>query len=406
MSLTPDELVGWTSVAVAICAFGSFAVPAKCFAARKSDVHPLVYQTYKTFWCFASSWLVLLIPGVDFVFTPFGLLSACSWVPAGIGAIWSVNYAGLAIAQATWSSFIVLVSFAWGTFVFGEPVASWPLAAAGIVVMITSIAGMAIFSDPSRRLRRAADVVRARLLEQQQQQQQQQQQAQVGVSDETDGIVVDGVGSDASPVITVNGDVAGVTAPEVRTQSEKRRRLVGLGIATCSGIYGGSLPAGIKAAQRLAPNQPVGFEFVLSFGIGAAVVTAVAWLLHFLVLECCYGYKRPDLQLRVMAGPGAVAGLSWSLGNAASVLAVTHLGAGIGYSACQASLVVSGLWGIVVFREVDGIDALVWLLFAVLCAAALVSLAFQTQSGHSGGHNTTAAAGLLGETGWKDGLPQ
>ena len=56
-------------------------------------------------------------------------------------------------------------------------------------------------------------------------------------------------------------------------------------IATCSGVYGGSLPAGIKAAQRLAPGQPVGFEFIVSFGIGAAVVTLVAWLLHWALLE-------------------------------------------------------------------------------------------------------------------------
>ena len=104
------------------------------------------------------------------------------------------------------------------------------------------------------------------------------------------------------------------------------------------------------------------------------------------------GHPRPRLQMRTMLGPGTIAGLSWSAGNAASVFAVTHLGSALGYSACQASLVVSGLWGIVVFREVDGIDALIWLLFAMLCAAALVALAFQMHA-HDAHGNATSELG-------------
>ena len=84
--------------------------------------------------------------------------------------------------------------------------------------------------------------------------------------------------------------------------------------------------------------------------------------------------------------------VAWSTGNVASILAVTHLGEALGYSGCQASLVVSGLWGIFFFREVDGCDALVWMGFALLCAASLITLGFQM---HSSGHhlNATALAG-------------
>ena len=380
-----DPAVGWSAVAIAVASFGSFAVPAKCFAARSADVHPLVYQTYKSFWCFATSWLVLLVPGVRLTFTPFGLLSALSWVPAGIMAIWSVNCAGLGVAQATWSSMIVLVSFAWGVLVFREPVGSWPMAAGAVVLMIVGIAGMAIFSDPSRRAKRDKRAeVSASLLD-------------AGASCESPvpihtaaacagtehpSAVEGGGGTPPAPGSTFASPSA---APAASPPGQRRRK--GLLIAVISGTYGGSLPAGIKAAQRLAPNQPVGFEFIISFGIGAASVTACCWLLHWLILELICGYPRPSLQLRTMAGPGAVAGLTWSLGNAASVLAVTHLGSALGYSACQASLIVSGLWGILYFREVSGIDALIWLAFAALGAAALVALAFQMHSGeHSGPH--------------------
>lgn len=79
--------------------------------------------------------------------------------------------------------------------------------------------------------------------------------------------------------------------------------------------------------------------------------------------------------------PGMIAGLTWSAGNVASIVAVLHLGEALGYSACQASLVISGLWGIVYFREVDGCDALIWMGFALLCAASLAMLGMQMHSG-------------------------
>ena len=62
----------------------------------------------------------------------------------------------------------------------------------------------------------------------------------------------------------------------------------------------------------------------------------------------------PPLQLRTMAVPGAAAGLLWATGNVASTYAVIGLGQAVGYSAVQAAIFVSGLWGIAVFREVRG----------------------------------------------------
>ena len=41
-------------------AFGSFGVPIKSDAARKVDVDPLVFQSYKTGMCFLTCWAVLL----------------------------------------------------------------------------------------------------------------------------------------------------------------------------------------------------------------------------------------------------------------------------------------------------------------------------------------------------------
>ena len=284
---------------MAVICFGSFAVPAKWASVRAANVHPLVYQTYKTFWCFATSWLALLVPGVQLVFTPFGVLSAVAWVPAGTLAIASIGYAGLGTAQATWSSMIVIISFLWGSVFFQERVDSWPLAASAVAVMCLGIVGMAIFSDPERQRRKA----RASPT---------QSPSLLAVADAPLLDVADG----GPPLALLPVNDAPATPPPTR-----RRRAVGIGIALASGTYGGSFAVPLKLAQRAAPDTPAGFEFVVSFGIGAVAVTAVCWALYLAIGVGLLGWRWPSLHVHdgVMIVPGAVAGLAWSAGNMASL---------------------------------------------------------------------------------------
>ena len=72
---------GWMGALCAMLAFGSFSAPIKSEAARSVDIDPLVFQSYKTAMCFLTSWLILLIPGETFVFTPWGIVSGIFWVP-------------------------------------------------------------------------------------------------------------------------------------------------------------------------------------------------------------------------------------------------------------------------------------------------------------------------------------
>lgn len=88
------QACGWAAAACAMLAGGSFGVPIKSEAARSVDIDPLVFQTYKTFMCFATSWLILLMPAVTvvlvgeeeqssalFAFSPWGIVSGLFWVP-------------------------------------------------------------------------------------------------------------------------------------------------------------------------------------------------------------------------------------------------------------------------------------------------------------------------------------
>jgi hypothetical protein len=128
-------------------AFGSFGVPIKSKIVTSLDIDPLVFQSYKTFMCFLTSWLVLL-SGQQFTYTPWGIVSAFFWVPGGVATVYAVKSAGLAVGIGVGSSFIVLVSFTWGIFIFDESVKSKAGACFAVLLMILGILGMSRFSAP------------------------------------------------------------------------------------------------------------------------------------------------------------------------------------------------------------------------------------------------------------------
>ncbi len=115
-------------------------------AINKVNADPFVLQTYKSTMCFLTCWLVLPL-GIEFEFTPFGIVSGVLWVSGGICGIYGIRNAGLAISVGTWSSVTVLVSFAWGIFVFDEQVQSITKTIIGIIMMIVGFIGMAYFSS-------------------------------------------------------------------------------------------------------------------------------------------------------------------------------------------------------------------------------------------------------------------
>jgi Sugar transport protein len=124
--------------------------------------------------------------------------------------------------------------------------------------------------------------------------------------------------------------------------------------------------------------------FVISFAIGASIVTLLLWLMR-------YGYHLgrtrslykayqalPSFHIPVMWLPGGTSGILWSAGNFFSIISVDHLGEGVGYSVVQASMLVSGLWGIFFFRElVDGITIAKWFVSAGLTISGILLLSYE-----------------------------
>ena len=107
-------------------------------------------QSYKSAMGFLTCWLIIPIGGQPPRFTTWGILSGLFWVPGGVAGIYGIRSAGLAVAVGTWSSLIVLTSFAWGVFVFEEHVKSVSGACCACGTLISGLIGMSIFSRPQQ----------------------------------------------------------------------------------------------------------------------------------------------------------------------------------------------------------------------------------------------------------------
>lgn len=400
---------GLIAAFVGIVGFGSFGVPLKGEAANRVDADPFVLQTYKSTMCFLTCWLALLL-GESFHFTPMGILSGILWVSGGIAGIYGIRNAGLAISVGTWSGVTVLGSFAWGIFVFGERVHSIKITVFGMCLMLIGFVGMSFFTSPKvsddedddedRGEEKARESKRST-----------QVSSNCDCSDDSSGNEYDngnvifepmGGGSETltehllqnieDPLIVDNGDgsiqLTGGNNDNSTLSDETngndtvlflgrqwKRRTLGIIGAAFDGLLGGS---------TLVPmhySDSSGLEYVVSFAIGAGIVTVVGWIIRFLYnvhekQSIKSGWEAlPSMHFKALAIPGALAGVSWSIGNIGQILSVTYLGESIGMSIVQCQMIVSGVWGILWFREIRNLKAIAgWTVSAMMTLASMIIL--------------------------------
>ena len=424
------EMCGWLAAFCGMIAFGSFGVPIKSKVAKSLNIDPLVMQTYKTTMCFITSWIFVLIRGEKYTFTPFGIVSGLFWVPGGVATIYAIKTAGLAIGIGVGSSFIVLVSFTWGIFVFGEHVHSRIQACTAVGCMLCGLAGMAYYSAPtvahassssttsgnrSNNINDNANTSSSACYQPIRPEDpdflppDQDEEDIVAINTTTDhppsspletDYVAMGDDDDDDDNSTNDDDreiqdgsdndmvepseVANGMSPTVLCCFGKFRvqqRTLGiLAALVFTGIWGGS----IMVPMQFAPKVDKGLGYLISFAIGAATVNLSLWIIRYLYL--CYLYPSyeeaynalPSFHLRKMWLYGGTCGLLWSIGNFFSILAVEYLGEGVGYSATQASMLVSGLWGIFYFNEVEGFETISkWFLSASVTVVGILLLSYE-----------------------------
>lgn len=284
------DACGWMAAIGGMLAFGSFGAPIKSKTALSVDIDPLVMQSYKTGMCFITACLFLLIYGEPFTFTPWGIVSGLFWVPGGVATIFAIKTAGLAIAIGVGSSFIVLVSFTWGIFIFQEHVHSKLSACGAVSCMMLGLLGMAYFSASSSKPPGSptADASAG-------EGQPYQGLPNSNSLDEDDDGIVNNVTNDSEQGFhdeereENDGPIGGDADNDEQHPQQPlysvicgrwkvRRRTLGiLAAALVTGVYGGS----IMVPMQFAPANDKGLGYLMSFAIGASLVNLTMWILRY-----------------------------------------------------------------------------------------------------------------------------
>ncbi|KAL7464956.1 hypothetical protein ACHAXS_005284 [Conticribra weissflogii] len=420
-----NELCGYAAAIAAAISYGSFGVPVKSEVAKRLDVDPLVMQSYKSIMCFLCCWLIIPM-GEPIRFTPWGIVSGIFWVPGGVAGIYGIRNAGLAVAVGTWSSIIVLSSFFWGIFVFHEKVKSISGACGAIATLIIGILGMSFFSRPPKKTKdiekgeivipaggdsspNDEDGIRKRLFPPSPEKgavrgktkkvpkardSPKEQPPRSG-----NGIVSAPSSTSLTPIeveflLKKTSSAEGVSSLDSDISEKKNlitlcngniimtKRQVGMLAAAFNGGWGGTNLVPLHFASREGFGGP---GYVISFACGSMIVTISLWFFRYIYelhrLDGAFVkafHALPSFYFRQMWLQGALSGILYSLGNFMSIIAVTHLGQGVGYSFTQTSMLVSGLWGIFKFGEIKGKTTILkWLSAATLAVTGILWLSYE-----------------------------
>jgi len=248
---------------------------------------------------FCSSWIVCSY--IPFHWEPYGILSGALWMASSILAVYAIQNIGISVAQGLWSGSTIAVSFIWGAAIFHEQTNSIGLSILALVIIGIGIAGISISGS--------------------------ELMAKVDKEYET---------------------LLNETETLQETSSERSPRLkfiIGVSCALGLGITNGSVLAPINGFDAV---QQIGF--IASFGCGLAIVTPAFALPYFL-----FQRKWPDIQMEDWVPFRAfISGLMWNIGNFCALYATRFLGFTIGFPLTQTALIVGGLWGIFLFKELTG----------------------------------------------------
>ena len=356
---------------------GTFPVFIKTKKVLAAGVHPVVFQFYKSAWVclFGVSLIVVrLIRQQPLSFTPWAAASAAAWIPAGVTTIIAVPLIGVGSAVLATSAVSSTLSFLVFWLIFHESVKvhdifglKFPIAPFYLLGALLGMGGLIWSQQFSAR--------------------------QLSNAKATAGQKHSGIEPDAkTPLISVAGDDA-QNKNRICSGSRLLNVTLGFGAASLAGFFS-SLQYGVVSVGRLvtqtkytnATSTALDEQFDAlgcwtgAFGVSALVCTLAAWAVVSL-WEFCHSRPAPSLQLRVMWAPGAGAGVFWSMANLFATLAVLRDGNALVMAQINAaSLIVSGLWGLLWYREIQGRAVISWIVSALFTGTMIVLLGFEKGS--------------------------
>ena len=440
---------GWAAAVLAVFAWGTFGVPLKAVQVNSNmEVNFFVLQSYKTLVCFATSFLVVFL-GEPIRWTPWGIVSGIFWVPGAACGIYGIRNAGIAIAVGTWSSITVVSSCIFGIIVFQEKFKDTQQTLLAIFTLIMGLIGMSRYSETTSSFtsnkrvdssnnstthettskKDTANVLSTKAFPKEpsttdatpRTSKRKIKGKRKNSNNATAELVVAAVADLGEPAPSSSSlsplEIETLfleeqaTAPLIKKYDKTKdrtssdiivlfsgrlsltRRQLGILGAVVNGAWGGLSLIPLHYAQR---DQGLsGASYLISYGTGSMLVCIFIWIglfvYYFIRREFSVSDALNDLpafHIEELGVPGLLAGTFYSIGNFCSILAVTYLGQGVGFSFCQGQLLISGLWGVFYFKEIRGRGTIAkWFISATVTIIGIIWLSFQHEKDGGGGES-------------------
>ena len=300
-----------------------------------------------------------------------------SYPSAAACGIYGIRNAGLAICVGTWSSCQVVTSFIFGILIFKEEVKNVYHTGFAFMTLAVGLVGMSTYSKPQKLGKKSRGDDDADLADEERTSTKRKPtgvESTVRQSQETEALFPDD--SDSRSVVDNGRIVFGCG----RISLTKRQ--LGIVGAVINGLWGGLNLIPLHYAQKEGFG---GAAYLVSYACGSMIVNTCMWFIYFLYVlhQRRYNVQEavkslPDFHLDSLWGPGFLAGTLYSVANFGSILAVTYLGQGVGFSLCQVQILVSGLWGIFFFKEIKGRETITkWVISACITVSGILFLTYQ-----------------------------
>ena len=145
----------------------------------------------------------------------------------------------------------------------------------------------------------------------------------------------------------------------VKILKNSKRYFIGLVASVLCGITGGSM----FVPSRL--DEDTGLVYMVAFGIGSFVITTAILIVYYIYYLIRFK-KRVPFHLKLSIFPALTAFL-WQTGNFfAYYVSVSPLGLTIGMPLTETAMVITGICGLVFFRELRGWKAILQFFISVL----------------------------------------
>eukprot|EP00040_Diaphanoeca_grandis_P016605 m.85923 g.85923 ORF g.85923 m.85923 type:complete len:403 (-) comp25910_c0_seq1:42-1250(-) len=335
---------------------GMYPVFIKTDAVHRANVHPIIFQLYKSTVVFCVGWLFLLPrlisrkPTDDaplFVFSPWALISAAAWIPSGIGTILAVPKLGMGMSIALNSATGSVLSFVFFVMLFDTPIkryscgedCSYARAPLYLAATIIGTLGMVFPHAIATKLGVASSEIVTNT----------RHSAPVAFTHRW----WQGVSA-----ATVAGAFMAVQYAAVTIGKQQERKL-----ANCEGSMSDCPPWLVEEFNNLG-------SWMVSFGIGAMLFT-----LSTLAAVVYVDKKLPDLHWSTMKKAGVCGGLCWVGGNVFITAAVVVGGNAVAVAQAQsATILFSNLYGMIIFGELAGVTTKVFWSVAAAWTLIFMSL--------------------------------